>query len=235
MFRKKRQPAPNFRMPGAPFNPVTGQRAQMGSPPTPGTILSTFQVIGDDPADAMTQDTHANYVVCRGFEPDIDPFFRYLHDPKTKPDTKSIKVAKPHSVRGTFPYKRGQVIVAARILTRLGANQGKASSSTGQPADLNEEVELLFDDDNVAISWLDIVTPSSSIIRGKLAGTLSAGLSATLNVWGWNGSAEAATGKTLTVYDWLLMSGQTIASGKKVTATLDIGSNRYYVIAAECP
>lgn len=145
-------------MPGAPFNPVTGQRAQMGSPPSPGTILSMFQVIGDTPSDATTEDTHENYVVCRGFEPDIDPFFRYLHDPYTKPETKSIKVAKPYAVRGTYPYKRSQVIVAARIRTRLGDNQGKAHTSVGYPENLDEETDLLFDDDNVAIAWLDITT-----------------------------------------------------------------------------
>lgn len=158
MFRKRRIPAPHFGIPGAPFNPVTGQRAQMNPQATPGTILATFQVIGDDPDDEATQDTHENYVVCRGFEPQIDPFFRYLHDPKTKPDTTSIKVAKPYAVRGTYPYKQGQILVAARILTRLGANQGKAVTSVGHPADLDEQAELLLDDDDVAIAWLDIST-----------------------------------------------------------------------------
>ncbi len=162
MLRKRRHPAPDFRMPGAPFNPVTGQRAQMGLPDTPGTILATFQVIGDDPTDTATQDTHANYVVCRGYEPEIDQYFRYLHDPKTNPGSKSIKVAKPYGVRGTYPYKRGQIIVAARVATRFGFNQGKAGVSTGQPADLDEEVDLLFDDDNVAVSWIDLGSSAPS-------------------------------------------------------------------------
>lgn len=74
------------------------------------------------------------------------------------------------------------------------------------------------------------------MIRGKLAGTLGVGGSATLNVWAWNGSAEAATGETLTVYDWLLKTGATaIASGKKIVAELDLSSGRYYVTGAECP
>lgn len=145
-------------MPGAPFNPVTGQRAQMNPEATPGTILATFQVIGDDPDDETTQDTHENYVVCRGFEPQIDPFFRYLHDPKTKPGTTPINVAKPYPVRGTYPYKRGQIIVAARISTRLGFNQGKAATSVGYPASLTEQTELLLDDDDVAIAWIDMTT-----------------------------------------------------------------------------
>lgn len=74
------------------------------------------------------------------------------------------------------------------------------------------------------------------IIRGKLAGSLSQGGTATLNVWHWNGSTDVASGETLTVYDWLLKSGATaIASGKKVVCELDIASGRYYVTAAECP
>ena len=81
MFRKRRQPAPFFRMPGAPFNPATGQRAPLGRYPIKETLLSIFQVIGDDPNDSTTEDTHENYIVCRGFDPSVDPSFRFLHDP----------------------------------------------------------------------------------------------------------------------------------------------------------
>lgn len=76
-----------------------------------------------------------------------------------------------------------------------------------------------------AIRWM---------IRGKLAGTLSAGNSATLNVWAWNGTSEADTGETLTVWDWLLQSGDALTSGTKVMVSLDVQSRRYYVYAAEC-
>lgn len=149
-------------MPGAPFNPVTGQRAQMGLPVTPGTILATFQVIGDDPDDETTQDTHENYVVCRGYDAASDPYFRYLHDPSTAEGTTPINVAKPYALRGLFPYKRGQVIVAAKIRTKLGDNQGVAADSTGHPETLSEVIELLLDDEDVGISWLDISTPPAA-------------------------------------------------------------------------
>lgn len=76
--------------------------------------------------------------------------------------------------------------------------------------------------------------PIRWVIRGKLAGTLSAGLSATLNVWRWNGTSDAATGETITVWDWMLGSAQTIASGKKVVCEFDVASGRYYVTSAEC-
>lgn len=69
-------------------------------------------------------------------------------------------------------------------------------------------------------------------LKGKLDGTLSYGGSATMSVWAWNGSAEADTGVNVTVYDWLLVSGQTIASGKQVTVACMDG--RYYVTGAQC-
>lgn len=153
MFRKRRIPAPNFRTPSQPFNPITGKNASLEQIPGKGTTLAMFQVIEDD--------THDNYVVCRGYEADNDPDFRYLHDPYTVPATTPINVAKPYSVRGTFPYELGQVIVAARIKGRLGYNQGKGVT-VGQPADLDEEIALLLDDDDVSIAWMDVGTSPSA-------------------------------------------------------------------------
>jgi len=227
MFRKQRQPAPNFRMPGAPFNPVTGQRAQMGLPPTHGTIISTFQVIGDDPADVDTQDTHANYVVYRGYDPENDPFFRYLHDPKTKPETTSIKVAKPYGIRGTYPYQRGQIIVAARIATRFGFNQGKAATSIGHPASLEEETELLFDDGNVAIAWLDISMSSNERHRGVTDEALGKGKTKTVSRY------DPGTTDDSGINDEVVNELASVAIGKVVYYERQ-GLN-FYLYAAECP
>ena len=73
-----------------------------------------------------------------------------------------------------------------------------------------------------------------SFVIGKLDGSLSYQGSATLSVWYWNGSAYADTGTNLTVYDWLLSSGQTVASGVQVTASFDARSNRWFVTGAQC-
>lgn len=69
-----------------------------------------------------------------------------------------------------------------------------------------------------------------TVLRGKLTGTLSPGGSAEMTVW----RSDAATSETVTVHDWMLKSGQTIASGKKVVATYFPDSKRWYVTAAEC-
>ena len=55
-----------------------------------------------------------------------------------------------------------------------------------------------------------------------------------MSVWRYNGSAEADTNENITVYDWMLKTGQTIASGKKVVAEFFLDSGRWYVTAAEC-
>jgi hypothetical protein len=47
------------------------------------------------------------------------------------------------------------VIVAARIKGRLGFNPGKGVT-VGQPADLDEEISLLTDDDDVGIAWMHL-------------------------------------------------------------------------------
>lgn len=76
---------------------------------------------------------------------------------------------------------------------------------------------------------------SGGTVKGKLDGALAFGGSATLSIWAWNGSAEADTGDNVTVYDWLLSSGQTIATGTQVVAAWDARSGRYYVTGAQCP
>lgn len=72
-------------------------------------------------------------------------------------------------------------------------------------------------------------------IKGVLDGSLAYASSATMSVWEFNGVGDADTGENVTVYDWLLSSGQSIASGKNVTAFWDAASGRYYVDGAQCP
>jgi hypothetical protein len=73
--------------------------------------------------------------------------------------------------------------------------------------------------------------------KGKLDGALTFGGSATMSVWEHSGSAEVDTTENITVYDWLLASGQTVASGRKVVAhqMKTASGYRWYVTSAECP
>lgn len=69
-------------------------------------------------------------------------------------------------------------------------------------------------------------------LKGKLNATLTKGGSSTMSVYAYNGSAEAWTGETLTVFDWELSTGQTVASGSNVHANYMGG--RWYVVGAQC-
>ena len=137
-IRKRRQPAPSFRRP-APYSGVTGQHAGIGPAKVDLTRLAMFQV--------CVEDTYDNYVGCRGMDPEAAVFFDADHP---------MAVAKPYDVRGTFPYTIGQIIVCAKVRTKLGDNPGVASESTGQPADLDEEIDMLTTDEGLPIFWLHI-------------------------------------------------------------------------------
>lgn len=152
-FRKRKTPSPSFRLP-PPFDPRAGQHASMDKPGL-HTRLSVFQVVGDD-GTAENQDTHDNYILCRGWDLDTDPDCKYLFDPTANAQGKGIAVAKPYGVRGTYPYVLGQMVVVAKVRTRLGDNPGVAHTTAGQPADLDEVIDLLTDVYGNPISWLDI-------------------------------------------------------------------------------
>jgi hypothetical protein len=80
-------------------------------------------------------------------------------------------------------------------------------------------------------SVVRVVKAGYSVI-GKLDGTLSKGSSVAMSIWKGAGGSETDSTLNVTVYDWLLATGQTIASGIKVKAEFVNGV--LYVTAAEC-
>jgi hypothetical protein len=70
------------------------------------------------------------------------------------------------------------------------------------------------------------------ILKGKLDGDLSYNSTATMSVWDRTGGTETDTTVNITVRDWLLSSGQSVASGLQVIA-VQIGS-AWYVVGAQC-
>ena len=73
---------------------------------------------------------------------------------------------------------------------------------------------------------------------GKLDGTLSAGSSVNCTLWRaasrWGGGEPADASITVTVHDWLLGTGETLANGTKVKFEKFPSECRWYVTAAEC-
>jgi hypothetical protein len=144
-FRKRRSPAPGFRQPAA-YNPITGYFAPIGREGIV-TRVAMMQVI--------EADTHANYLVCRGFDPESERFLN------------SVCVAKPYGVRGTFPYVVAQILACAKARTRLGDTPGVAAVTTGHPADLDEEVGILTDDEGNPVAWIEIGDGERGILWAK--------------------------------------------------------------------
>ncbi len=117
---------------------------------------------GISPHCAMMQvaaeDTHDNYVICRGYDPRIKKFFDYVEG---DPDKVGVPVAKPWSNRTAGAYTVGQIFPAMIPLTRIGQTPGvrdpgedEEDPLLGQPADLDEEVGILYTEDGKVINWL---------------------------------------------------------------------------------
>lgn len=75
-------------------------------------------------------------------------------------------------------------------------------------------------------------SPFINSVFGKLDGTLSAGSTATLSIWAGPEGSEVDTTANVTIRDWLMKSGDSVASGKKVRA--DWMGSAWYLTQAEC-
>jgi len=121
-------------------------------------------------------DTHDDYVLCRGFDIRVNKFVDYEAGNSDKP---GIPVAKSFDNRRPGVYKIAQIFPAVLPLQsgnpspsdvpwRVGQNPGVSQTSPGHPADLSETVEELYTDEGVAINWMMIGAPSSDMVYGML-------------------------------------------------------------------
>jgi hypothetical protein len=242
MFRKRKQPTPLFRLP-PPYNPITTER---------GDLVTS----GAAPYCAMMQvaeeDTHDNYVLCRGFDIRTNKFVDYENGNANKP---GIPVAKPYGNRATSLYFIGQIIPAILplqssgpspddVLWRLGQNPGVSAVSSGHPADLDEQVNSLSTDEGKRINWMLLDSSSStrkSLVRFTLAATLAtsdASKTATItNQYGPGSDGPTGAG-AITVHNLLTSTGGVYVfegdSGDAGLAMWDTGTN-YRIIQLECP
>jgi hypothetical protein len=166
MFRKRRRPTPEFKVP-SPYNAMRGDHDDL-------------QLFGEFPYCAMMQvaceDIYENYVVCRGFDPRMLKFIDYAENNAEKP---GISVAKPYGCRvtsgGAKRYRKGEIFMAVlptqgiaendvhyvppspvEIEWRLGQNPGVVSGVNygGQPKCLTNEINILYDHNDIVINWM---------------------------------------------------------------------------------
>ena len=167
VFRQRKQPTPHFKLP-PPYQPMTGDRAQLMVP-------------GIFPYCAMMQiaaeDTHCDYVVCRGYDPRDRKYYDYDGG-----DQPGIAVAKPYGNRRVGVYRIGEVYPAVlplsagaeqdgKIVPRIGQNPGRAEGAEcqGHPTSLDDEIVHIQDEGDVYISWMLLGDGPSPLVELMLA------------------------------------------------------------------
>lgn len=213
MFRKRRRPTPGFGIP-SPFNPMQGANANLRQDGT-SPFCAMMQVAAED--------TYDDYVICRGFDPRILKFIDYADGDADNP---GISVAKPFGKRVVGAYKVAEVYPAflptqgnnefsgfkqvtyfppspSDVSWRLGQNPGVVSSGGlegGQPENLSDAIEILYDHNGVVINWLLIDNAS---IGGGIEGPIvtAAGGNYTMEVSAATPNASRWLGETVDVVD----------------------------------
>lgn len=186
-----------------------------------------------DPAmmQVIEEDTHDNYVNCRGFDPEYNRFFEW------------IPVAKPYGERGqTGLYNVGEVHLAVKPKTIIGLTPGVSETTTGHPADLDEQITALYtegeddeDRNGVAVSFIFVRGGGSTIKMAELEGELESGGNAEASIWAYDPETEELvdTGEDVTVYAWMLNDGESIEIGTEIMIVNSGG--RWYISNAACP
>lgn len=134
---------------------------------------------------------------------------------------------------------RAQVSGVTIALVNVGdANHGYAEVVSGDPvlhSAAAGPVRILYKPSGTGEKTCAVLLGSSEAAweTGKLDGEMSYQGTQTVSIWRWNGSAMADTTLNVTARDWLLSSGQTIASGKQVVI-MRHPSGQWFVVGAQC-
>jgi len=175
MFRKRRRPTPGFKIP-SPFNPMQGEQANLRQDGT-SPLCAMMQIAAEDIYD--------DYVICRGFDTRILRFVDYAAGNANKP---GIMVAKPFGKRVVGTYTIAEVYPAflptqgnagfsdfrqvvytppspSTVNWRVGQNPGKVTGGGlegGQPKELTDTIEILYDHNGKVVNWLLIDSAPSA-------------------------------------------------------------------------
>ena len=175
------------------------------------------------------EDTYADYVICRGFDPRILKFIDYEEGNSDKP---GISVAKPFGKRSASTYEIAEVHPAflptqgnsgfddfrqviytppspTAVEWRVGQNPGVVTGGLegGQPENLTEEIGILYDHNGKVVNWMLI--DSSGAKNGSIEYTIDSVTTA--------GSSSPYNGlKVATVTIELITCGRGVEIGDSV-------------------
>lgn len=93
---------------------------------------------------------------------------------------------------------------------------------------LTGERTMLF---SHSVAGRNVIFPFTAWHIAKLTDDLSAGSTSTADIWEVQASGHGDSDKNVTVYDWLLPSGETITSGSEVIVAQHRQSRRWYVVS----
>lgn len=243
MFRK-RKATPGFGR--VPYNPIHGEQAnllQEGTHP----FCAMMQIAAED--------VSSDYVVCRGFDTRILKFVDYDAFDPTK---NGISVAKPFGKRVVGTYQIGEIYPAflptqgndgsdfrkvtyvppspSDVLWRVGQNPGVVSGGLtgGQPADLSEEIGILYDDSGNVINWMLIDSSSACSERLEKFEMLSDWVGTTgLALAAFTLIEETVPDMYGIVEDPCLIFEDQLSYGQK-GLSIRTCSGRHFVIQAKC-
>lgn len=221
---------------------------------------------GTAPYCAMMQvaaeDTYDDYVICRGFDTRILRFVDYAAGNPNKP---GISVAKPYGNRVAGSYEIGEIYPALlptqgnsgfadfrqvvftppspiAVEWRVGQNPGKVTGGGldgGQPADLTDAIEILYDHNGKVINWLlidavggnnrlrHVKTNASCAARNDTTGAMTS-VSCRLYVVATDGTLTT-TGLDISVFN----PGGPVDSGKWATILLN-EAGQYEFVVVKC-
>jgi hypothetical protein len=168
-----------------PFNPIQGENANLRQDGV-SPYCTMMQVAAED--------TYADYVICRGFDPRILRFIDYAEGDANKP---GISVAKPYGKRVVDTYEIAEIYPAllptqgnteftgfrqvtytppspVAVEWRVGQNPGKVTGGGlegGQPEALSDAIEILYDHNGKVVNWL-LVDGGASVVGGNIEYTI---------------------------------------------------------------
>ncbi len=199
-----------------------------------GTVLPVYHPLAAEYdklgtiTNSATLDTHAEQIKNNYKDAiqksDKPSFYRYSGAHPIKPGVEIRSVCFHDTGKGLMTDARGYP---------RSKNPSPLLGPNGSPYE-GDSQSLSSRENNGPPNFTRLGERPGRVIKGKLSGSLSPGGQANAIIWYFDGTNMVASTKTITVTDWFLATGETIATGVKIIVWYDELDDRYYVLGAAC-